>query len=83
MVNAIAPKAPSGARRMIMLMMPKITREKLSITLKINWPFSPRRCRAKPNSTANSNTCKMLPLAKAPMTLPGMISSKNGMMPCC
>jgi len=41
MVNAMAPKAPTGASFMIMLMMPKITWEKLSIILKTNFPFSP------------------------------------------
>jgi hypothetical protein len=35
------------------------------IALKISWPLLPRRCRAKPNRTANSRTCRMLPLAKA------------------
>ena len=32
--------------------------------VKISWPLLPRRCSAKPNSTANISTCRMLPLAK-------------------
>ena len=82
MVKAIAPNAPIGARRIIKLMMPKMTCEKLSITLKISWPLLPRRCSAKPNSTANSSTCKMLPLANAPITLPGITSMRKATIPC-
>ncbi|CNU72017.1 Uncharacterised protein [Salmonella enterica subsp. enterica serovar Bovismorbificans] len=82
MVKAIAPNAPIGARRMIILMMPKMTCEKLSITLKMSWPLLPKRCSAKPNNTANSKTCRMLPLANAPITLPGMTSIRKAIMPC-
>jgi hypothetical protein len=40
-------------------------------------PCSPRRDRPRPNSTANSSTCRISPLAKASTTVPGMMFSRK------
>src|SRR5471030_41022 len=72
MVNAMAPRAPSGASFMIMLMMLNITCAKRSMKSRIGLPYEPRRCRAKPKITENISTCRMSPLAKAPTMVFGI-----------
>ena len=72
-VKAIAPKAPIGASRMIMPTMAKSTCDDFSIQSKTSVPRPPKRCSAKPNSTENSSTCRISPLANASTTVFGMI----------
>ena len=82
MVKAIAPKAPSGATFMMMPTMPNRTCESLSISSNTGLPFAPNACRAKPNRTENSSTCRISPFANASTTVFGMTFSRNSVVDC-
>ncbi len=45
-------------------------------------PRPPNLCSAKPNSTENSSTCRMSPLAKASTTEVGITPSRKSTVPC-
>ena len=79
-VNAIAPKAPIGATRMMMPTMANSTCDAFSIRSNTSVPRPPKRCSAKPNSTENSSTCRISPLAKASTTVLGITPSRNSVV---
>ena len=82
MVKAMAPSAPSGATRMMMPTTLNIACETCSMVATSGRPAAPVSASAKPNSTAKNSTCRMLPSAKAPMTLAGMTSRTKSITPC-
>ncbi len=82
MVNAMAPNAPSGANFMTIPTIPNSTWDRPSMNPSMGAPRLPRRCSAKPNSTANSSTWSISPLAKASTTVVGMALSRNSVTDC-
>ena len=78
----MAPKAPIGAAFITMAMTPNIAWPRSSMTPRSALPRSPIAISAKPNRIENSSTCRMSPLAKAPTTLSGMMSSTNSTPVC-
>lgn len=85
MVNAIAPKAPIGATRLIIATMRKNTSLAWLMTLTSGRAFSPTITRPRPNSTEINSTGRISPLAKASKKVPGMTFSRNPVTPslCC
>ena len=81
-VKAMAPKAPTGATRMIMPTIWKSTCELFSITSKMSVPRPPNLCRAKPKRTEKKSTCRISPSAKAPTTVFGMMFMMNSVVDC-
>ena len=82
MVKAMAPKAPMGASFMIVPTMENSTCETFSIRSNTMVPRPPKRCSAKPNSTAITNTCRISPLANAPARVSGMTSIRKPTVVC-
>ncbi|MNG13217.1 hypothetical protein D3C84_968820 [compost metagenome] len=76
-VKAIAPQAASGATRMTKPTMWNMAWEKASSTSTIGLPRGPRWARAMPNRVENSRICRISLLAKAPVTLAGMMLSRK------
>jgi len=77
MVKAIAPKAPIGAARIRVWTSLNTGTVSASKNARTGWPRSPLDASAMPNSTAISNTCRMLPLVKALSSVSGMMSSRK------
>ena len=80
-VNAIAPKAPSGAAHITMRTMPKTILPAASTTSVTGFARSPSQISAKPDSTEMNSTCRILPSAKAPTKVCGMMFIRNGTAP--
>ena len=80
MVKAIAAKAASGARYMMMRTTPKTAWVKSSSSSTTRWPRSPIWQSAKPNSTAMISTGMMSPLAISPTMLVGIIFIRKSMI---
>ena len=75
MMNAMAPKAPIGATFMIQDMILKISSRTVSMRLMTGMQRSrPMTTIAAPKKTEKKRTWSRLLLAKAPMTLVGMMS---------
>ena len=66
MVKAMAPKAPIGATRTMMRMMPKNIFAALSMASAIGSPALPRKAMAKPERIEINSTCSRSPRAIAP-----------------
>src|SRR5439155_22188479 len=81
-VNAIAPNAPMGAKRINILTMPKTTCVSASITSTRGLQRAPMLDKAKPNSNETRTTLKMLPRAKASTTVAGIIWSRKSLTVC-
>jgi len=83
MVNAIAPNAPIGASFMMKPTTMNNPCAIFSMKLTTGRPHSPADAIAKPNSTENSSTCRISPLANASTTVVGMTLSRKSTVPCC
>ena len=81
-VNAIAPNAPIGATFMMMPTIENSTCEVFSTQSNTSVPRPPNLCSAKPNSTENSSTWRISPLANASTTVDGMMFIRNSTVPC-
>ena len=81
-VGTIMKVAPIGATFMIVPTMANSTCESFSMKSKTSVPRPPKRCSAKPNSTASSSTCSISPLAKASTKVLGMMPIRNSTVVC-
>ncbi len=75
--NAIAPKAPIGARYMTILTMPNTTSPIRSIASAIGCPRSPSWRSAMANTSETNSTCSTLPPVNAPTALSGTIAMRK------
>ncbi|MCY1311587.1 hypothetical protein D9M70_619010 [compost metagenome] len=82
-VNAMAPKAPIGARRMTMLTMRNMPCIRLSSVSTKGLPRGPTWARAIPSRIENSRICRTLPLAKASTMVSGMMFMTKSMNEAC
>ena len=80
MVNAIAPNAPIGATRMMMPTIANSTCDDLLDEVEHQRAAAAELVQAKPNSTANSSTCRISPLANASTTVLGMTFSRKSVV---
>ena len=81
-VNAIAPNAPMGARRVMNHTIPNITRA-ISLSRFITGrPCSPMRASANPKSNASSSTWRISPSAKALTKVFGIMFRKKPTVLC-
>ena len=76
-VNAIAPKAPTGASRITRLTISKSVCPARSSLSASGFARGPRRESAIPNSTANRSTGRISPRANAPTMLSGITSARS------
>ena len=60
--------------------MPNSTCENFSMNSNTRVPRPPNLCSAKPNITANSSTCRILPFANASTTVFGITPSRNSVV---
>ncbi len=81
-VKAMAPSTPSGASRTMKNMISNRMCEVRSMKVTTGAARSPRKDDAAPNRIANSSTCRISPLAKASVTVVGMIFSRKSTVPC-
>ena len=83
-VNAIAPKAPTGASRMIRPITSNSVSDVMAMTSVTRDTRGPSRSNANPNNTENSSTGRTSPRAKAPTTVSGITPSrKSTVLRCC
>ncbi|MOA52259.1 hypothetical protein D3C78_1755230 [compost metagenome] len=83
MVNAMAPNAPMGARRMTILTMRNIPCIRLSRVSTNTLARGPTCARATPSRMENSRICSTLPLAKASTMVSGMMFMTKSMNDAC
>ena len=83
-VNAMAPNAPSGARRMMSATTSKRAADIISMISTRRCTLGPSRSKASPNNTENSSTCSTSPRANPPTMVSGMtLRTKSTVLKCC
>ena len=80
-VKAIAPNAPIGAAHITMPTTAKIIFAAISMMSTSGFARSPNCTKPKPQTTAMKSTWRILPSAKAPTKVPGMMFVTNGTRP--